>query len=208
MKLAANQVRVFPPFFPRPGRRRLLFAGRRNTVQLLETALVIEGYRQRLRLPVIDLFFRQALSEWTTVTVPYSRIVRFRPARLLVARLLLALLCWLPALFVLLATVGELMTFNVVLWGDVALMALMALPALGLTLYVNSRLRSRYQLLFRRADGGVSAVALRIPSRKVRKAFAARLEENRRAAAAFTPRGAPSEKAVPQASAGGRGGGP
>ena len=49
----------------------VVFIGRRNTLHLQETALVIEGYLQRFFFfVIIDRFFRMALSEWTTVTVP------------------------------------------------------------------------------------------------------------------------------------------
>ena len=64
MKIEAKHVR-FLPMLPWFGRRRIHFVGKSNTLQLLETALVIEGQRKMLGLYVIDLFFQQALSEWT-----------------------------------------------------------------------------------------------------------------------------------------------
>ena len=74
MKLEARQVR-FRATFPWFTRRRLLFVGKRNTLQLLETALVIEGYLMRLFFPVLGFLFTQALSEWTTVTVDLWSLV-------------------------------------------------------------------------------------------------------------------------------------
>ena len=56
----------------------VVFIGRRNTLHLQETALVIEGDLLRFQLPVIDWFVRRVFCEWTMLTVPYSRIVRHR----------------------------------------------------------------------------------------------------------------------------------
>src|SRR5262249_2821755 len=99
MKLEARHVR-FLNVLPWFTRRRVRFVGGANTLQLLETALVVEGYRQRLFLPVADLLLRQALSEWTTVTVPYSRIVRHRYNRKILMRLLVLAVLWGPLLLV------------------------------------------------------------------------------------------------------------
>jgi hypothetical protein len=186
MKLAKKQVWVFRPALPWPGRRRLPFFSRRNTVQLLETALVIEGYQQRLRWPVLDMFFREALCERTMVTVPYSRIVGFRLNRMLVPRLLLALLLWLPAALIALSTaLDSYGSFDV--FGSLCPLLLYGVGALVVTLLMLYWLSPRYHLLHRRADGGLSVVALQIRPRKLREAFVTRLEENRRAAASTVP---------------------
>src|SRR5262245_52597348 len=98
MKIAAKHVR-FVPVMPWFARRRLRLIGRANTIQLLETALVIEGLEQTIGLFLIDLLFRGALSEWTTVTVPYSRIVRFKYSRQWLARIVFGVLVGGPVAF-------------------------------------------------------------------------------------------------------------
>jgi hypothetical protein len=56
MKIDARNIRFLVPLLPLPGRRRLRPVGRGNTLQLLETALVIEGHVRRFYLPVADQF--------------------------------------------------------------------------------------------------------------------------------------------------------
>lgn len=182
MKLQGKQIRFRVPM-PWFGRRRLLFHGDRNTVHLLETALVIEGHQQRFFFPVFDRFFRMPLSEWTTVTVPYSRVLRLRYARLLFARILTTLLVWLPFLFFSFVTLMALKEGH----GDVGWMAyvltLLAAFALVITLFANLVLfSSRYYLYFRQADGRWALVAFRVPSSKKRQEFEGQLREYRRAA--------------------------
>src|SRR4051812_9631405 len=66
---------------PRGQKRALRFVGKRHTVQLQETALVIEGEILRFSFPVLDMLFQRALCEWTTITIPYTRIKEFRFSR-------------------------------------------------------------------------------------------------------------------------------
>src|SRR5438477_11584329 len=107
MKIEAKHV-LFLPVLPWFGRHRMTFVGRTNTLQLLDTALVVEGPRRMLALYGVDLFFQQALSEWTMVTVPYSRIERCRYYRRWLARGFA--LAW----FVLPTAVG--LVFSVLSW--------------------------------------------------------------------------------------------
>jgi hypothetical protein len=186
MKFAGKQVRFSFPHLAWPGRRRLRFVGRRASVQVLETALVMEGYLMRLSLPVLDYFFKTALSEWTTITVPYSRIVRFRRVRaLLLLRLLVCGLLWVPGVLMLIGAGFQAYHGGPELAGNLCAGLLCSLPALLVTWFVNFRRAPRYELLFRRADGGLSIVYIRVKPRKLGLAFGARVEENRRAAAAF-----------------------
>jgi hypothetical protein len=177
MKLSPGQVKFHAPFWPTGRRPR--FVGKANTLQLLETALVVEGHRQRLFMPVVDSFFLQALSEWTTITVPYSRILSFRRSRRLVLRVLVTLLFWAPA--VLLAGSG-------VLSGEgsgASLLAggLIALLVLPLNFLVVFRLLApRNELVFRQADGRRSRLAFTIRSAKRQKAFAEQLAAYRKSA--------------------------
>jgi hypothetical protein len=181
MKIDPRHIRFLAPL-PWPTRRRVILHGRGNTMHLLETALVIEGYRQRLFFPVVDRFLRLALSEWTTVTVPYSRIVRFTHERRLVARGLALLGVWAPVTPALVLTAGELLTAPQAAGEEIPALLAMFLGALvlsGLLLYL---LRPRNSLVYRQADGKRALVVFRIASRKRQKAFAALLERNRETA--------------------------
>jgi hypothetical protein len=103
MKLDAKDVK-FVGIIPWVDRRSMRFVGRGNSIQLLETALVIEGNQKTIGLIVVDLLFQQALSEWTTVTIPYSRVEGLQFKRLWLQKLLFLtpfFLClWLPCLAV------------------------------------------------------------------------------------------------------------
>lgn len=176
MKLTGAQVR-FLTVTPWPTRQRLILIGTNNTLQLLETALVVEGRQKRLFLPVIDIFFQRLLSEWTTATIPYSRIVDFRSSGLWIWRILLTLLVWLP--FLLRSPLSRAVPGG----GDWLTNALLGMPALLLTYLLNAHvLATRSYLLFQQADGRLLLVAFRIRSRKRREEFEALLECNRRAA--------------------------
>jgi hypothetical protein len=179
MKLEAQQVR-FRTAIPWFTRRRLRFIGNRNTLQLLDTALVVEGYQMRFFFPVLDLFFRQPLSEWTTVTVPYSRILRFRYASRLLLRILVIGMLWLPVTLVL---VVGLFALPWAAWADLGyLLVLLALLSLVLTLYYNFRLIApRNYLWYRQADGRRALLVFRIRSRKLQRAFEQQLTGYRQA---------------------------
>lgn len=179
MKIEARHV-AFLPVLPWFGRKRMTFVGRTNTLQLLETALVIEGQRKMLALYVVDLFFQQALSEWTMVTVPYSRIERCRYYPRWLARVITIALFTLPTLVGLVISVPF-------LWQTVDFFSL-ATPVLLfglllLSIYVVLRLLpSRYVLQFRRPDGRLVRTHFRIKTRKLRHAFDQRLAANRKSA--------------------------
>jgi hypothetical protein len=190
MKIDPRYVRFMPPFLTLPGRPRLWFVGRGNTIHLHETAVILEGYLKRLGMPLVDLFFLRVLSEWTTVTVPYSRILSYRFINRRVLRYASFVVVWmLPALCLL-----------TLLWetGDVSPMVymaiLLALLALLLTLYLRYRLLApRNHLLYQRADGRRVSVTFRITSRKRQEEFTALLESNRRAAGGLARPTPPAE---------------
>ena len=188
MKVEGKQIRFLMPtaWFTRS---RLLFAGSRHSLQLLETALIIEGYLMRLFFPVVDRFFRQALSEWTTITVPYSRILRFKHRPMTLPRVIVTVLLWLP---VLLALIGAVLSPPANDGGAGLLVFLiLALLILLLTLVCNLWLLApRSYLWFRQGDGGRALVVFRIRSRKRQKAFVELLRANCRTA---------RERGLPQA---------
>jgi hypothetical protein len=182
MKIDARDIRFHVPMLPSPTHHRLWLVGGGNTLQLLETALVIEGHVKRFFLPVADFFLGGLLSEWTTITVPYSCIVRHHHARRRLARAVVTVVFWLPVL--LLALGGPGADTGAVLY----MAGLFGFLALVATLYVNLRmLAPRDYLLFRTADGRRVLTAFRIRSRKRQEDFAAQLESNRRTAGGLKP---------------------
>lgn len=177
MKIASKHIR-FQSAMWWPTRRRLNFVSSSNTLQLLETALVVEGYLQRFFFPVLDRFFQQPLSEWTTVTIPYSRVLDCKYDPKTIVRSVLGGLFFLPAvlalaLFALAGNVGiEALFFS----------GMLALLGAVLTGYVCFyRLVPRTYLLFRQADGTRAIIVFRIPSRKRRLEFEEALRKNRAA---------------------------
>jgi hypothetical protein len=179
MKIDPRYVRFFPPFLQLPGRPRLWFVGRGNTIHLHETAVVLEGYLKRLGMPLVDLFFLRVLSEWTTVTVPYSRILSYRFINRRVLRYLIYVALWAIPLLCLLTLVWD--SYDV--FTPVYTAVLSSLLALLVTLYLKYRLLvPRNYLRYQRADGRRVSVTFRITSRKRQAEFTALLESNRRAA--------------------------
>ncbi len=180
MKVDAKNIR-FVAVGPWFRRRSLQFVGRANTMQLLETALVIEGYRQTIGYPVIDFLFRWALSEWTTVTVPYSRIVYCRFSGPWFMRGLVCLLVLLPVFGLLIS----LLIAIFVLGKDSGAISVFIFAAVAFPLLVWLTFRllpARYSLKFGLPGGKVGLTRFRIKNRKLRKAFEEKLRENRKAA--------------------------
>ena len=170
MKFGPRDLRFTYPLWT-TFRNVQVFIGRRNTIHLQETAVVIEGDRMRFQLPIIDRFVRRVFCEWTMVTVPYSRIVRHKHCTYRTAKVL----WWLFA-----ALVAGLMTFLFVLQPHKEYEALaLLLPALALVgLLVHLLLRQRHVLVFRGADGKRRLVCFRITSRPQRKQFLNLLKAN------------------------------
>jgi hypothetical protein len=169
MKLTGKQV-TFYTVLPWLFRERISFVGKSNTLQLLETALVIEGYRQRLFLPLLDRFFRRLLSEWTMVTIPYSRIIRFQYSQLWFWRVLFTVPMLLPFLV---AVKHEAETPS-------GMAVLVGLPTLLVAcLFHFHVLHGRNYLLFRQANGRRTLLAFRVRSPRQRKKLQALLERYR-----------------------------
>ncbi len=179
MKLAGKELVFRLPQMRRSG-RWLRFLRRGNTIQLLETAVVVEGYQQRFTMPVIDAFFRRALSEWTTVTIPYSRILDYRYRSRRVIRWVLTIAVWLPALlftFALADNVAKGRAEGVV--GSAIVLAMSAGLAAVLSLYFFlESCAPRNTLTFRKADGKRASLLFSIRSRPRQKAFRTLLEGN------------------------------
>jgi hypothetical protein len=186
MKLGPKQVRFVRPFWPALFGRTLRFAGRRNTIHLQETALVVEGEILRFHYLGLERLIARALSEWTMVTLPYSRIasVRYRShlglrlAILLAAAALSTLamrLPWTPS--------GEWTSLDMV--AD----ALVAVPVVVLAGLIWWGIRSSYALVFRSKDGARIRLCFVIRSKAQRLAFDTVLGSYREASRVYTRTG-------------------
>jgi hypothetical protein len=176
MKLEPREIRFIPPTVW-SGRGRLWLLGKQNTLHLQETALVIEGEILKQSFPFLDLFFRKALSGWTTITVPYSRILKYRYRGSPILSTIATLFAWSPAvmLLILSPTVpgGEMASY-------VATVAITAAVATALTAFFHLWLFRRINLIaFRRANGRKTTAQFRIKSQKLQRAFMAALKANR-----------------------------
>ncbi len=180
MKIDARQIR-FMPSGMLPTRRRPRLIGKTNTMQLMETALVIEGYQKTIGFPVIDMLFQRALSEFTTLTVPYSRIERFQYRRNLWVRITLLALVWSPLSLVLIGAINSEESWAVSLVAFV----IPSIVLFALTIYVvNHLFGPRFDLSYRGIDEKLIYLRFRIRPKAVRLAFADRLSSNRVAASA------------------------
>jgi hypothetical protein len=180
MRLGPRQVRMIAPFWPTLIGRTLRFMGRRNTIQLQETALVAEG--DLLLFPCLGLerLFGKALSARTTVTVPYSRLIAVRYRRRRVLRLIIVgLLAAVVAL-----TVDA-------PWDDPTGFewvpdALILVPVAVLAALVWWGIRPAYVLRFRTKDGWRTRLQFAIRSRALRAEFDAALAGYREVARTYT----------------------
>jgi hypothetical protein len=126
------------------------------------------------------MFFRSVLSEWTTVTVPFSRILFLKTRSFVFLRVLLTLVAWLPLVFVgfTLLTMrrrpGE--SSGLLEFG----LPLAALGALG-TFIFNWMLATRHCLVFEEASGSLALVCFRIKKSKLRRRFVELIQDHRRA---------------------------
>lgn len=187
MKLGPRQVRLVTPFWPTLTGRRLRFVGRRNAVQLQETALVVEGDVLRFFYLGVERFFGGVFAEWTTITVPYSRIVSVRyRSNLWVVLVVLAPVLGLAGLMAVGVVTGDISALEIAS----ALVALV-LPV-GLLVYIVWRvLAPKYTVTFRAKDGTRTTFAFRVRSRAARKEFDAALAKYQDAARQFRKRGRP-----------------
>jgi hypothetical protein len=182
MKLTPKQVALVYPFLPGIFARVLRFTGRRNSIQLQEMALVVEGELVRLHYLGFERLFARALAEWTTVTIPYSRLVRVRYSRRWVLRTLV-----LAAAFLTLLVVAW-PVFDGGLGANEA--AILLTSGVGLILFLLVWVTFRaflpgYVLVFRAKDGKTTRFLFRLKSKQVKAEFENRLNEYRTAALSY-----------------------
>lgn len=178
LKLDPKKVRFSPPFLDlgifSVGLR---FIGKENSIHLLETALAVEGNLLKVGLMGLEVLFRRALAEWSSVTIPYSRIEKARFGLSPLVRVALLVVAGLPWL------VGAaLLAVNV----DTAVLTLICAPIVTVpALYVMLRIRARYTIVFRAKNGRRTRLTFRIASAPLRAEFERRLNDYRRSAARF-----------------------
>ncbi len=182
MKLDPRSVRFVTPFLPLGRSPRL--TGRQNTLHLQETALVIEGEVLKIAMPIVDSIFQRALAGWTTITVPYSRIVGYRLLKRRVIFALAVFVAWFPTILTVIPTLIAHQRDRSGATLDQVIPVLMALfVSLTLTGLAWIFLPTLCRLTYRRADGRRVQITFRVRPRKVREEFANLLERNRAAAA-------------------------
>jgi hypothetical protein len=154
----------------------LRLVGKENNIQLLETALVVEGGLLKVGLLGLERLFRAALTEWTTVTVPYARIDKARLIRWPLLRLVGG--------FLLLVVVG-LVGVGAIYGGGQGEAAFLTF-AVGLTAGGGVLLwwaKPQYEVRFRAKDGRRRKLRFRIADRRLARQFDDRLRLYRTAAA-------------------------
>jgi hypothetical protein len=175
MKLDARQFRFSVPFATFSARRLVKLGGKRGSLHLQETALVAEGELLRFTFIIgLEWLFRRALSEWTMVTVPYSRIQTVRISKLWPLRILSALfvVAWIA--------------LTAYLWTSDFAPPVMVFGFAGTLLlaYVNLRVRKSIHVEFWRRDRRRRLV-FQIPRRALRESFLKTLRDHREAARQF-----------------------
>jgi hypothetical protein len=154
---------------------------------LQETALVVEGYLQRFRIPIVDRFIRRMLCEWSMVTIPYSCITRHVYIKYMIPKTL-AILGWL--LLVAMPGYYALLTLSNSANDPSWLMLTGVCTVLGgLLTYLLFRLfQSRQRLDFVRADGSHCSIYFCFSSQKQRLLFTQTLKANRELARGTRPK--------------------
>jgi predicted membrane protein len=175
MRLDPKQVRFVRTMNMSLQSGALQFVGKESNIQLLETALVVEGNLLKVMFLGFERIFRQALAEWTSVTIPFSRIDRAKQINwppLRAFALILAMLLGLGTVLVFLDKPSRIGVVEVTF-----------IPILmAVCIYVVFRVKGRYEVRYRTKDGRRRRILFTIKSKPIRKEFIRRLNEYRQAA--------------------------
>jgi hypothetical protein len=185
MKLDAKQVRFRQSMFAGLSRSALTFAARRTSIHLQETAMVLEGELVQFHFFGLERFFARAVSEYSTVTVPYSRLSKVKYNRRWLIRGLIYLIAGFGCLLTYAAQFNNArgdLTGAFVLTGMIgsliALVTYLALQAVPPT----------YRVTYRNPDGAKRTFAFVVRKKAVRKRFDAELAKYRDAGKKFAER--------------------
>lgn len=152
MRLDPKKVEFIKPFladFRRGQPPR--FVGKEKNIHLRETAFVIEGHLLKVSFLGIEWFFQRAVTELSSLTIPYQRmstvrLIRWTLARLLAGLLLLVLPILCVVVYVLIPMTSASKDFLTVTYLSSGLGWL-------LCIYLVLRMRAKYHILYRdRAD--------------------------------------------------------
>jgi hypothetical protein len=177
MRLEGRQVKFRAPFLTAGRSNVIRLGGSRGSLHLQETALVAEGELVRFRYFGVEWLFRRALSEWTTVTIPYARItsVGYRRSRVLGLLLMLAI------------AVAAAASVTMYLVADDTWKGLLAAAPSAIVVAVLGGLtllnRRSYHVAFRGKDGRSRVLAFVVRTKRLRRPFLDTLAAHRTAAA-------------------------
>jgi len=181
MRLDHRHIRFTTPQLTirRPNLIRL--GGSRGSLNLLETALIAEGELMRFSFLGTEWMFRRALSEWTAVTVPYSRITAVRYSRLVAFRVISIL-----------AVASGIAASATLLWGldDQGLGLLTAAYTVGMAAFLgflNWWIKPYCRVNYRGKDGRSYLLAFTFRTKRLRKPFLDALAAHRAAAGQYAP---------------------
>ena len=178
MKFGPKGLRFLAPVWPH-FRGHRYFLAKQSTIHLQETALVVEGYQMRFRLPLVEWPIRGLLSEWTTLTIPYSHIVRHVHERYRLVKMLywvLGAVVFLLGMMLLAYNSGRPGSNDAVELLLLLILGVGILPLFGLLVHLV--LRPRHLLVFRGEDGRRQLLCFRFQSSKRRSEFVKLLQAN------------------------------
>jgi len=181
VKLGPKQVRFVRPFWPALFGRTLRFAGRRNTIHLQETALVVEGEILRFHYLGLERLFARALSEWTMVTIPYSRIESAQYRKHVALRMVIVVIAAVLAILAMRLPWTPRADWTAL---DAIADALLLVPVVVLAGLIWWMIRASYLLVFRSKEGRRIRLSFRVRSRAQRLAFDTALQSYREASRA------------------------
>jgi len=143
--------------------------------------LVVDGELLRFTFIIgLEWLFRRALSEWTTLTVPYSRIEAVRLTKR-----------W-PLLVALIVVILAVTALSVLTWryGEIVVVVLAAgIPLILLMGYINVRVKPSVRIVFRGKDGKRRRLAFVIRNKRLRLPFIEAVRKHQADAGRFaTPR--------------------
>jgi hypothetical protein len=183
VKLDPKQIRFRTSFLAGLSRATVAFAAKRATIHLHETAMVLEGEQLQFQYLGLERFFARAVSEYSTVTVPYSRLTKVKYRRKLVVRGLLVLI---GGFFTLLTASAQFQNVGRAdLVGSVVLFSLIS-ALVWLVVFLCFRLvPPTYTVEYRNPDRAKRRFTFAIRTRAVRREFDAVLKKYRESAGKF-----------------------
>ena len=178
MKLNPKHVHFITPFMnlgfsgatPR-------FVGKEKNVQLRETAFVIEGSILKVSFLGLESFFQfqRAITENSSLTIPYQRMLETRLVRWPLSRVIFLILFFaLPSLGCLLYFV---VPFKSDLSGLMTLFFLLCMFGTIMSLYSIARIRPRYQIVYHDKQNKRRSLLFRISSKPLQAQFDQQLQQ-------------------------------